>query len=344
MSQMIPTIEVQNLCKQYGATKAIENISFSVMPGEVVGFLGPNGAGKSTTMRILCGLMAGTSGRVSICGVPVATRAHEAKRHIGYMPENNPLPRDMRVLEYLRYRARLKEVPGKIRNKRVDEVMDLCDINRKTRHKLIGSLSKGYRQRVGIADAILAEPELVIMDEPTIGLDPHQIRSIRALIDSLRGKMTLLFSSHILPEVEASCDRVIIINQGRIVAEGTTASLREIFGLHSTYTLSVKAPRSAFMLAVDAIDPQKIIQSESMDADGFLRFTIRTGLAESFGEAMSEAIRQHPEWCLRELSLKQPNLEDIFVAATARSWEQTLENSENLNKENDEAFSQLIHS
>lgn len=342
---MIPTIEVQNLCKHYGSVKAVENISFSINPGEVVGFLGPNGAGKSTTMRILCGLMPASSGRVSICGIPVATQAHKAKCHIGYMPENNPLPKEMRVLEYLRYRARLKDIPGKIRNKRVDEVMDLCDINRKTRYKLIGSLSKGYRQRVGIADAILAEPELVIMDEPTIGLDPHQIRSIRKLIHSLRGKMTLLFSSHILPEVEASCDRVIIINQGRIVAEGTTASLRGIFGLYTTYVLSIKAPRVALMLALDSIDPKRIIQQESEpNEDGFRQLTIQTKLAEGFGEALGQVIREHSDWALRELSLKQPDLEDIFIAATARSWEQTLEDSENLKKEDHEALSQLVHS
>src|SRR3954466_9765815 len=239
MSDPAPlAIEVSHLVKTYGGVTAVSDISFEVARGEIVGFLGPNGAGKSTTMRILTGYLPATSGSVHICGVPVARQLDEIKRRIGYMPENNPLPDDMRVSEYLYFRGRLKEIPRRKLGPRIDEVLELCDLKR-VRHKIIGQLSKGFRQRVGVAEAILAEPPVIIMDEPTIGLDPHQILIVRDLIGSLRGRMTVLISSHILPEIEVTCDRVLIINQGRVVAQGTPADLRrEILG-HSTYRVEI---------------------------------------------------------------------------------------------------------
>ena len=247
-----PAIEVAHLVKTYGGITAVSDISFTVARGEIVGFLGPNGAGKSTTMRILTGYLPATSGSVRICGVPVATQPDEIKRRIGYMPENNPLPLDMRVSEYMYFRGRLKEVPRRKLGPRIDEVLEICDLKR-VRHKIIGQLSKGYRQRVGIAEAILAEPPVIIMDEPTIGLDPHQILIVRDLIASLRGRMTVIISSHILPEIEMTCDRVLIINQGRVVAEGTPAHLRrEIFG-HSTYKLELSGSVDALSTEIAAI-------------------------------------------------------------------------------------------
>src|SRR3954463_9139347 len=232
------TIEVSHLVKTYGAVTAVSDISFSVARGEIIGFLGPNGAGKSTTMRILTGYLPATSGSVRICGLPITTRPDEAKRRIGYMAENNPLPEDTRVSEYLYYRGRLKEIPRRKLGPRIDEVLELCDLKR-VRHKIVGRLSKGFRQRVGIAEAILAEPPVIIMDEPTIGLDPHQILIVRDLIASLRGRMTVIISSHILPEIEMTCDRVLIINQGRVVATGTPADLRrEVFG-QSRYHIEI---------------------------------------------------------------------------------------------------------
>ena len=197
--------------------------------GEIVGFLGPNGAGKSTTMRILTGYLPATSGSVRICGVPVATQPDEIKRRIGYMPENNPLPEDMRVSEYMYFRGRLKEVPRRKLGPRIDEVLEVCDLKR-VRHKIIGQLSKGYRQRVGIAEAILAEPPVIIMDEPTIGLDPHQILIVRDLIASLRGRMTVI-SSHSADrdDLRSRADH----NQGRVVARAPPLR-REIVG-HSSY-------------------------------------------------------------------------------------------------------------
>ena len=183
-----PAIEVTRLVKSYAGVTAVNDISFRVARGEILGFLGPNGAGKSTTMRVLTGYLPATSGSVRICGVPVASQPDEVKRHIGYMPENNPLPEDMRVSEYLYFRGRLKELRRRMLGPRIDEVLELCDLKR-VRHKIIGQLSKGYRQRVGIAEAVLAEPPVIIMDEPTIGLDPHQILIVRDLISSLRGRM-----------------------------------------------------------------------------------------------------------------------------------------------------------
>ena len=222
----VPAIEVRHLSKTFGNVRAISDVSFAVQPGEIVGFLGPNGAGKSTTMRVLAGLTQADRGVARICGVSVATEALRAKARLGYMPENNPLPEELRVIEYLRWRAKLKNVPRREIAARTEAAMEACDLARKARRKLIGALSKGFRQRVGIADALIAEPDVVILDEPTIGLDPHQILGIRSLIRSLRGRKAVLISSHILPEIENVCDRVIIINGGRIVAAMTPEDLR----------------------------------------------------------------------------------------------------------------------
>ena len=207
-------IEVKGLVKTYGPKRAVDGVSFRVNRGDILGFLGPNGAGKSTTMRILTGYLPANSGTVRICGHSVAAEPDAVKRLIGYMPENNPLPEDMRVSEYLWFRGRLKEMPRARLRARIDEVLELCDLKR-NRHRILGRLSKGNKQRVGIAEAILSEPAVIIMDEPTIGLDPHQIIIVRDLIASLRGRMSVIISSHILPEIEATCDRVLIIKEFR---------------------------------------------------------------------------------------------------------------------------------
>ncbi|MFZ1057331.1 MAG: ABC transporter ATP-binding protein, partial [Opitutaceae bacterium] len=256
-----PAIEVTHLVKTYAGVTAVNDISFTVPKGEIIGFLGPNGAGKSTTMRILTGYLPATSGQVSICGYAVASEPDSVKRRIGYMPENNPLPEEMRVSEYLYFRGRLKEVPRAKLGSRIDEVLELCDLKR-VRHKIIGKLSKGFRQRVGIAESVLAEPPVIIMDEPTIGLDPHQILIVRDLIGSLRGRMTVLISSHILPEIEMTCDRVLIINQGRIVAQGTPADLRrEVLG-QSAYEIEAAGALASLPFLLGSIDPGLSVASE----------------------------------------------------------------------------------
>ena len=315
-----PAIEVSRLVKSYGGVTAVSDISFSVARGEIVGFLGPNGAGKSTTMRILTGYLPATSGSVRICGVPVATNPDEIKRRIGYMPENNPLPEDMRVSEYMYFRGRLKEVPRRKLGPRIDEVLEVCDLKR-VRHKIIGQLSKGYRQRVGIAEAILAEPPVIIMDEPTIGLDPHQILIVRDLISSLRGRMTVIISSHILPEIEMTCDRVLIINQGRVVAQGTPADLRrEIFG-HSIYELEVSGGTDALASAFAEVDPTlQISANGEPNSEGFRRLTLTTNREDELGEALLRTLLAR-EFRVRALNRAHPTLEDVFLAATRRSWD-----------------------
>lgn len=323
-----PAIEVKALTKNYKAVLAIQNLSFKVAKGEIVGLLGPNGAGKSTTMRILCGLLSASSGEAYICGVSVAKHPSEIKRRIGYMPEHNPLPEDLRVVEYLRLRARLKGVPPAKIKKRVDTVMDTCDLNRKARHKIISQLSKGYRQRVGIADAILSKPEVVIMDEPTIGLDPHQIFNIRNLINSLRNEMTVILSSHILPEIELCCDRIIIINHGYIVANGTPTELRREFIPTTPYTLSIKGEMDQLDAILTHLNTDlKIVDRGDPDRKGFREVYLETSSSEDLGEALIQSITRNPQLTLKALSQSKPDLEHIFMAATKRSWDQSINGS-----------------
>src|ERR1700757_2572832 len=213
-------IEVANLTKRYAGHTAVSDISFTVKRGEIVGLLGPNGAGKSTTMRILSCYLPATSGTVRVAGLDVFRNSIEVRRRIGYMPENNPLHSDMRVREYLKFRARLKGLTNQASRDRVDVVMEQCGLTEVAR-RIIGQLSKGYRQRVGLADALVHEPELIILDEPTIGLDPNQMRSVRQLIKNLARNHTVLISTHILPEVEMTCSRVLILHQGKILAADT---------------------------------------------------------------------------------------------------------------------------
>jgi ABC-2 type transport system ATP-binding protein len=218
-------IHVSNLTKYYGDYAAVRNVSFDVPKGQVVGFLGPNGAGKSTTMRILAGYLTATSGRATIAGLDVFWQPVEVRRRIGYMPENCPLYPEMRVVEYLRFRAGIKGLHGGEAKKRVEYVLDRCWV-REVRRQLIGTLSKGYRQRVGLADVLLNNPPVLILDEPTAGLDPGQIRETRKLIRELGQEHTILLSTHILSEVEVTCDQAIIIHRGQVVASGRLVDLK----------------------------------------------------------------------------------------------------------------------
>jgi ABC-2 type transport system ATP-binding protein len=317
------TIEVSHLVKTYGSLTAVNDLSFTVKRGEIVGLLGPNGAGKSTTMRILTGYLPANSGSVRICGSPVASQPEATKRHVGYMPENNPLPEDMRVSEYLWFRGRLKEMPRARLRSRIDEVLELCDLKR-NRHRILGRLSKGNKQRVGIAEAILSEPAVIIMDEPTIGLDPHQIIIVRDLIASLRGRMSVIISSHILPEIEATCDRVLIINSGRIVAQGSPAELRhEIFG-HTSYRVELAGDRDGLAADLAAIEPTlKVATVGDCGPDGFCAVTLQTESGADLGEKLLAALPARG-YRVRALGRTQPSLEDVFLAATRRSWDARL--------------------
>jgi ABC-2 type transport system ATP-binding protein len=222
-------IHVSNLTKYYGDYAAVRDVSFDVPAGQIVGFLGPNGAGKTTTMRMLAGYLGATSGQAAIDGLDVFYKPVEVRRRIGYMPENCPLYPEMRVIEYLRFRAGIKGIHGPRRESRLEYVLGRCWLS-DVRRQLIGTLSKGYRQRVGLADALLAEPPVLILDEPTAGLDPTQIRETRKLIRELGTQHTMLLSTHILSEVEMACDSVIIINQGVVIADGSLDDVRKKHG------------------------------------------------------------------------------------------------------------------
>lgn len=317
------SIEAKHLTKMYGRTPAVRDLSFQVRPGEVVGFLGPNGAGKSTTLRILTGLLAATSGEAWINGVSVARDPSDIKRQIGYMAENNPLPEDFRVLEYLKFRARLKGVPGRNMRDHLNELLETCDLHRKARRRVIGALSKGFRQRVGIADALIGNPSITIMDEPTIGLDPHQVILIRDLIQNLKGRTTVLLSSHILSEVEVCCDRVLILNQGRLVASGTPAELRETFVPGATYHLEVFGNRQALEVLLQRLVPDWKLRYEKNPDPNLLDLKISTDRrdCEDPSQTLIDAIHADPNLTLRAWHKIEPNLEDIFLIATRRSWE-----------------------
>lgn len=311
-----PAIQVRDLVKTYAGHPAVRGVSFEVAQGEIIGLLGPNGAGKSTTLRILTGFLPATSGHVTVCGIDVAARPAEVKNHLGYMPENNPLPDDMRVGEYLHFRGRLKGLTRRRLAPRLDEVVHLCDLGR-VRDRIIGKLSKGYRQRVGIADAILAEPPLIIMDEPTIGLDPHQILAVRDLISSLRGRMTVLISSHILPEIEVTCDRVVIVNQGRVVATGTPADLRREFFGPGHYELELAGPLDQLPAVLALVHPGLTLAAHTPTGSAFATLRlVAPADAPDLREPLVQTLARDPRFRLRALSRSRHTLEEVFLAAT----------------------------
>jgi ABC-2 type transport system ATP-binding protein len=303
-------IDVQNLTKQYAGRTAVNNISFQVEPGEIVGFLGPNGAGKSTTMRILSGYMPATSGRAQVAGFDVFHQSLDVRRSVGYMPEMAPLYTDMKVKEYLRFRAELKGLSGHAMRRRVGEVMELTGVN-DMRRRLIGNLSKGYRQRVALADALVHRPKLLILDEPTNGLDPVQIRQVRDLLRNLKSKHTVLLSTHILHEVEQTCDRVVMIHQGRIRANDTPQNLTR--QLRSTTLLHLEiegAGNLAEKLA--AITGVRKTTEEKLLLHPWRRFTLRVEPEHDVRDAVLDlALKQ--KWRVREMHLQLPTLEDVFV-------------------------------
>src|SRR5438067_2457242 len=236
-------IKVEHLTKKYAGQTAIRDLNFEVGKGEIMGFLGPNGAGKTTTMRILSSFMPPTSGRATVAGFDIFDQSLQARAHLGYMPENVPLYNDMRVTEYLNYRAALKGIRHRRMAERVGDVKELCGLN-EVENKLIGTLSKGYRQRVGLADALVHEPDLLILDEPTIGLDPNQIRQVHELIKNLGRQHTILLSTHILTVVEMKCSRVIIIHKGRIFLSDTPNTQLYTLSLHDALPISRRKTRS----------------------------------------------------------------------------------------------------
>src|SRR5881409_1175543 len=307
-------IEVQNLTKHYGPVTAIRDVSFSVAPGEIVGFLGPNGAGKSTTMRILSCFMPASGGTARVAGYDVFRESMEVRRRIGYLPENVPLYTDLRVAPYLEFVAEIKGVPCGERKKRVADVMDRCRIA-DVQNRLIGKLSKGYRQRVGLAQAIVSDPAVLILDEPTIGLDPKQITEIRELIKSLAGDHTVILSTHILPEVSMVCSSVVIINQGVIVAQGPIDTLVEQFFPTSRLEVEIVGPPSAVRERIRAIPGVLSVQDQA-PANGAARYTIEAARGRDVRAEIFQLAAQQ-RWDLLELRRVGMTLEEVFIRIVA---------------------------
>ncbi|MGZ4982512.1 MAG: ATP-binding cassette domain-containing protein [Chthoniobacterales bacterium] len=305
-------IKVENLTKRYAGQTAIQDLNFEVGKGEIMGFLGPNGAGKSTTMRILSSFMPATSGRATIAGFDVFEQSLQARSHLGYMPENVPLYNDMRVTEYLNYRAALKGVPHRRIAERVGDVKELCGL-KDVEKKLIRALSKGYRQRVGLADALVHEPDLLILDEPTSGLDPNQIRQVRELIKNLGKQHTILLSTHILPEVEMTCSRVIIINKGRIEACDTPQNLLGEIRTAGGVFLEAKVGTDN---GVEQLKQIPGVRDVTKSADGeWQKFSLRVESGVDVREQVFQLAMMR-RWSLRELSQRKATLEDVFVEIT----------------------------
>ena len=304
-------IEVRNLSKDYGAYKAIHELNFSMQKGEVVGFLGPNGAGKTTTMKIITGYMAPTSGSVKVAGFDVFEDPIEVKKRIGYLPETPPLYLDMTVREYLRFVAALKGVPSASITANVERALEKTDLGN-VQKRVIQNLSKGFKQRVGIAQAIVSDPEILILDEPTVGLDPRQMLEIRSLIKELAGQHTILISTHILPEVQAMCKRIIIINRGRIVAEDT------LEGISNRMSGSLKVHLRVRKAVGDLIPGLQGMQGvrSAVSGDRAGTITLETDGSDDVVEGVASMVVQ--KGCgLLELRSESMNLEDVFIRLTS---------------------------
>jgi ABC-2 type transport system ATP-binding protein len=306
-------IVVKQLTKRYARHEAVREISFSVNRGEIVGFLGPNGAGKTTTLRMLTGFLPPTSGTARVAGFDIFRQSLEARRKIGYMPENVPLYDEMRVREYLKFRAQLKGLCRSDTRRRVGEVLETCGLQ-SVRRKMIKTLSKGFRQRVGLADALVHDPELLILDEPTNGLDPNQIRQIRELIRQLGQAHTVLISTHILHEVEMTCNRVIIIDNGRIKAADTPANLTRRMRAAGRVQVELHADPAVAAGALNRLEHVKKVTPEPLD-EGWSRFTVWVDSGSDPRERIAGLASQFG-WPLRSLFRHVATLEDVFVELT----------------------------
>jgi ABC-2 type transport system ATP-binding protein len=305
------SIVVENLTKKYGDQRAVDDISFEVKSGEVVGFLGPNGAGKSTTMRMLTCYMAPTDGHIEVAGFKADKDPGEIKKRIGYLPENNPLYTDMAIIDYLKFCAEIQGIQHGEVNGRIREMIDVCGLNLE-RHKKINELSKGYRQRVGLAQAMIHDPEILILDEPTSGLDPNQIVEIRKLIKELGKEKTVILSSHILSEVEATCDRILIINKGKIVADGTSDTLRkQAQGQELISVLIEGDPEKVKKALLGLATVEKVTDMESRN--GFLLVQSKPELS-SRKPIFDLCVKN--KWYLLEMTGIETKLEDVFREVT----------------------------
>ena len=304
-------IEVENLTKRYGSHLAVDGITFSASKGEVLGFLGPNGAGKTTTMRILTGYFPATSGTARVAGYDCFEESMEVRRRIGYLPENVPLYKDMKVEEYISFVAAIKGVEARDVKKKVASAMADCGIDGVSR-RVIGELSKGYKQRVGLAQALVNDPEVLILDEPTIGLDPNQIRGIRSLIKDLAGRRTVILSTHILPEVSMVCGKVVIVNKGKLVATDTPENLAHKIRKSSGLLVRVAGPADEVAAALRAIDGAKSVTMERSSADGAHTFRMELDEDSNVRQSIPREIVAR-NWDLLEIHSLEATLEDVFV-------------------------------
>jgi ABC-2 type transport system ATP-binding protein len=311
-------IDVEHLCKHYGPILAVDDISFHIAKGEIVGFLGPNGAGKSTTLKILTSYLPATSGIARVAGFDIMTESMKVRENIGYLPQAVPIYPEMRVDEYLAYRAKLKGVDRSVRPRRIEHSLERCRA-REVRRRLIGTLSNGYRQRVGLADALLHDPPLLILDEPTAGLDPLQIRETLNTIRDLAGQHTVLLSTHILSEVEAICSRVIIISRGRI---GLDSRLDELGGDTTVVTLEARGPAEKIADVLRQVEGVERVGHAAI-GDGLHSYELRTHRDRDPREQIYKQFAQHDGWVLRRLDLRRRKLEDHFVEVVLRSEDQS---------------------
>ena len=307
-------IEVDRLTKRYGPIPAIQDVSFTVEKGQIVGFRGPNGAGKTTTMRILSCFMPASGGTARVAGYDVFEQSLEVRRRIGYLPENVPLYADMTVGAYLDFVANIKGIGRSERRRRVGEVLERCQIP-DVRERLIGRLSKGYRQRVGLAQALIADPDVLILDEPTIGLDPKQIVGIRQLIKSLAGAHTVILSTHILPEVSMVCEAVIIINRGRVVASGPLDRLMQELSPTARVQVQVEGPPELVAQSLRALPGVQRVESRGA-ADGASTFVLEAERARDVRREIAQLAAQQ-RWGLLELKALDLSLEDVFIRIVA---------------------------
>jgi ABC-2 type transport system ATP-binding protein len=306
-------ITVEDLNKYYGPRHVVADVSFSVEKGEILGFLGPNGAGKTTTMRILTGFLPASSGTASIAGFDVFKQPIEARRHLGYLPENVPLYTEMTVGAYLDFMAKIKAIPGGVRKARVDEAMEMTDITDR-RSQLIGKLSKGYRQRVGLAQAILGKPPVLILDEPTVGLDPRQIIEVRDLIKGLAGEHTVILSTHILPEVSMTCSRIVIISDGRLVAVDTPENLAHRLRGSENIRIEVRGPRDQIAKKLRTLPKVLSVESEAVDGNR-AAVTVACDANADLREDIARTVIEGG-WGLLEMRPVGMSLEEVFLQLT----------------------------
>jgi ABC-2 type transport system ATP-binding protein len=309
-------ISVRNLTKTFGRTVAVDDITFDVSKGEVLGFLGPNGAGKTTTMRVLTCYLSPDRGSATLAGYDVQDESLEVRKRVGYLPESAPLYQDMDVVSYLGFVADVRGIPRTEIPGRIHKMIDTCGLE-KVLGRDVGELSKGYKQRVGLAQTLIHDPDILILDEPTTGLDPSQIIEIRGLIKEIGKERTVILSTHILPEVEATCSRVLIINEGRIVASGTPQELQAIAGGEDTIYVSISAGGDPVDARLAAIGSVTSVERISDAGGGYVRYLVKAGDDEDIGEAIFR-IAVENNWKINELRRETLSLEDIFLKLTTR--------------------------